>query len=113
MTRPSEKKQPSGTAWMMSLGPTRGEATVRDLRLFACSIEADRERELVQHAADMLEIAMRSLSTQSAIPAIPDGMVLIKDRRTRDQRKAGYYPYSYLDKLRRSTDAALDGSTKP
>ena len=38
----------------------RGELTVRDLRIFACRILNDHDRELLQHAADLIEVLSRS-----------------------------------------------------
>ena len=59
---PSEKhgEVKSGTEWMASQAPTRGEGTLRDLRRYAGKVADPDDRELVQHAADMLEVALRS-----------------------------------------------------
>jgi hypothetical protein len=75
---PGEKQGESGlTMWN---APTRADGTVRDLRRFSCKIENSDDRELVQHAADMLEIAMRQLcSTVSATaPHLPIRKELIE-----------------------------------
>ena len=57
-----------GMAMSMLDAPTRGEATLRDLRRYAAAIINDRDRELVQHSADMLEVAFKSAPSESAFP---------------------------------------------
>ena len=54
-------KPMTGMALSMLDAPTRGEATLRDLRRYADGIKDDNDRELVQHAADMLDVALRAL----------------------------------------------------
>ena len=71
MTGPSEKVGRTGMEIAATLGPTRGEATVRDLRHYAARIKDSDDRELVQHAADMLEIAFRTAATLREASALP------------------------------------------
>lgn len=60
----------------------RGMTTVRDLRRFACMIENPDDRELVQHAADMIEVLSKSTTplpesrTLSGATSRTDGKVL-------------------------------------
>ena len=54
-------KPMTGMALSMLDAPTRGEATLRDLRRYAAGIKDHNDRELVQHAADMLDVALRAL----------------------------------------------------
>ena len=59
----TEKVQRTASEIAATFGPTRGEATVRDLRHYAGRIKDADDRELVQHAADLLEIAFRTAAT--------------------------------------------------
>ena len=63
MTDNSQSDKPSqpsgGMAMAMQRAGTRGDATVRDLRTYSCHVENPTDRELIQHAADMIEVFAR------------------------------------------------------
>ena len=53
----NDKRLPeSGMALSMRASLTRGEATVRDLRALSHILAGSDDRELVQHAADLIEV---------------------------------------------------------
>ena len=97
MSAPSSSEKQGESGLTMWNAPTRADGTVRDLRRFSCKIENSDDRELVQHAADMLEIAMRQLcSTVSAKQETVWGALGDLTREAAKHIKNGMDGYAFL-----------------